>query len=64
MRESGSRRAYPHRLVPLGIEYPRAFAVQSMVAELAMPPTAIKRICCWELIGSPRIVKLDSVKDL
>ena len=44
---------------------PRAFAVQSMVGRARrMRPAATRRTCCCELIGRPRIVKLDSVKDL
>src|SRR5688500_14753132 len=43
---------------------PRAFAVQSMVAELALATKRDPKDMLLELIGSPRIVKLDSVKDL
>lgn len=43
---------------------PRAFAVQSMVAELAHATKRDQKEMLLELIGSPRIVKLDSVKDL
>src|SRR6202049_2696231 len=43
---------------------PRAFAVQSMVGELAHATNRDQKDVLLELIGSPRIVKLDSVKDL
>jgi isoquinoline 1-oxidoreductase beta subunit len=43
---------------------PRAFAVQSMVGELAHATNRDQKDMLLELIGSPRIVKLDSVKDL
>jgi isoquinoline 1-oxidoreductase subunit beta len=43
---------------------PRAFAVQSMVGELAHATNRDPKDMLLELIGSPRIVKLDSVKDL
>ena len=43
---------------------PRAFAVQSMVAEIAHANNRDQKDMLLELIGSPRIVKLDSVKDL
>jgi isoquinoline 1-oxidoreductase subunit beta len=43
---------------------PRAFAVQSMVGELAHATKRDQKEMLLELIGSPRIVKLDSVKDL
>ncbi|WOH48510.1 xanthine dehydrogenase family protein molybdopterin-binding subunit [Bradyrhizobium sp. sBnM-33] len=43
---------------------PRAFAVQSMVAEIAHATKRDQKDMLLELIGSPRIVKLDSVKDL
>ena len=43
---------------------PRAFAVQSMVGELAHATNRDQKEMLLELIGSPRIVKLDSVKDL
>jgi isoquinoline 1-oxidoreductase subunit beta len=42
---------------------PRAFAVQSMVGELAHATNRDQKEMLLELIGSPRIVKLDSVKD-
>ncbi len=42
---------------------PRAFAVQSMVGELAHATSRDQKDMLLELIGSPRIVKLDSVKD-
>ncbi len=42
---------------------PRAFAVQSMVGELAHATKRDQKDMLLELIGSPRIVKLDSVKD-
>jgi isoquinoline 1-oxidoreductase beta subunit len=42
---------------------PRAFAVQSMVGELAHATGRDQKDMLLELIGSPRIVKLDSVKD-
>ena len=42
---------------------PRAFAVQSMVGELAHATNCDQKDMLLELIGSPRIVKLDSVKD-
>jgi isoquinoline 1-oxidoreductase subunit beta len=43
---------------------PRAFAVQSMVGELAHATNRDQKDMLLELIGSPRIVRLDSVKDL
>jgi len=43
---------------------PRAFAVQSMVGEIAQATGRDQKDMLLELIGSPRIVKLDSVKDL
>jgi isoquinoline 1-oxidoreductase beta subunit len=43
---------------------PRAFAVQSMVAEIAHATNRDPKDMLLDLIGSPRIVKLDSVKDL
>jgi isoquinoline 1-oxidoreductase subunit beta len=43
---------------------PHAFAVQSMVGELAHATNRDQKDMLLELIGSPRIVKLDSVKDL
>src|SRR4029077_3167799 len=43
---------------------PRAFAVQSMVGEIAQATKRDPKDMLLELIGSPRIVKLDSVKDL
>jgi isoquinoline 1-oxidoreductase beta subunit len=42
---------------------PRAFAVQSMVGELAHATNRDQKEMLLDLIGSPRIVKLDSVKD-
>ena len=42
---------------------PRAFAVQSMVGELAHATNRDQKDMLLELIGSPRIVKLDSVKE-
>jgi isoquinoline 1-oxidoreductase beta subunit len=42
---------------------PRAFAVQSMVGEIAHATNRDQKDMLLELIGSPRIVKLDSVKD-
>ena len=42
---------------------PRAFAVQSMVGELAHATGRDQKDMLLELIGSPRILKLDSVKD-
>jgi len=63
LRESGSGGAYPDRLVPLGVEHPRAFAVQSMVGELATATNRDQKEMLLELIGSPRIVNLASVKD-
>jgi isoquinoline 1-oxidoreductase beta subunit len=42
---------------------PRAFAVQSMVGELAAATKRDQKDMLLDLIGSPRIVKLDSVKD-
>ena len=42
---------------------PKAFAVQSMVGELAAATKRDQKEMLLELIGSPRIVKLDSVKD-
>src|SRR3977135_2124520 len=42
---------------------PRAFAVQSMVGELAHATNRDQKDMLLELISSPRIVKLDSVKD-
>ncbi|GLH77282.1 aldehyde dehydrogenase [Bradyrhizobium sp. SSBR45G] len=43
---------------------PRAFAVQSMVGEIANATGRDQKDMLIELIGSPRIVKLGSVKDL
>ncbi len=43
---------------------PRAFAVQSMVGEIAHATGRDQKVVLLELIGSPRILKLDSVKDL
>jgi isoquinoline 1-oxidoreductase beta subunit len=43
---------------------PRAFAVQSMVGELAHATGRDQKDMLLELIGSPRIVNLSSVKDL
>jgi len=43
---------------------PRAFAVQSMVGELAHATNRDQKEMLLELIGSPRIVDLSSVKDL
>ncbi|MGY8664334.1 molybdopterin cofactor-binding domain-containing protein [Bradyrhizobium sp. UFLA05-109] len=43
---------------------PRAFAVQSMVGEIAQATGRDQKDMLLELIGSPRIVKLASVKDL
>ncbi|MBV8926336.1 MAG: xanthine dehydrogenase family protein molybdopterin-binding subunit [Bradyrhizobium sp.] len=43
---------------------PHAFAVQSMVGELAHATGRDQKDMLLDLIGSPRIVKLDSVKDL
>ncbi|MGJ4948053.1 molybdopterin cofactor-binding domain-containing protein [Bradyrhizobium sp. HKCCYLS20291] len=43
---------------------PRAFAVQSMVGEIAAATGRDQKDMLLELIGSPRIVKLASVKDL
>jgi isoquinoline 1-oxidoreductase beta subunit len=43
---------------------PRAFAVQSMVGELAHATGRDQKEMLLELIGSPRIVDLSSVKDL
>jgi isoquinoline 1-oxidoreductase beta subunit len=43
---------------------PHAFAVQSMMGELAHATNRDQKDMLLELIGSPRIVKLDSVKDL
>jgi isoquinoline 1-oxidoreductase subunit beta len=42
---------------------PRAFAVQSMVGELALATNRDQKDMLLELIGSPRIVSLASVKD-
>lgn len=42
---------------------PRAFAVQSMVAEIALATKRDPKDMLLELIGSPRIVDLSSVKD-
>ena len=42
---------------------PRAFAVQSMVGELAHATNRDQKDMLLELIGSPRIVNLSSVKD-
>jgi isoquinoline 1-oxidoreductase beta subunit len=43
---------------------PRAFAVQSMVGEIAHATGRDQKDMLLELIGSPRIVNLSSVKDL
>ena len=65
VRESGSGRAYPHRLVPLGVEHPaRLRGAVDGRRNRPWPPNAIQKDMLLELIGSPRIVKLDSVKDL
>jgi isoquinoline 1-oxidoreductase beta subunit len=42
---------------------PRAFAVQSMVGEIAHATNRDQKETLLELIGKPRLVKLDSVKD-
>jgi isoquinoline 1-oxidoreductase beta subunit len=42
---------------------PRAFAIQSMVGELAYAASRDQKEMLLELIGSPRIVNLSSVKD-
>ncbi len=42
---------------------PRAFAVQSMVGELAAATNRDQKEMLLDLIGSPRIVNLDSVKE-
>jgi isoquinoline 1-oxidoreductase beta subunit len=42
---------------------PRAFAVQSMVGEIAHATNRDQKEMLLELIGTPRLVKLDSVKD-
>jgi isoquinoline 1-oxidoreductase beta subunit len=42
---------------------PRAFAIQSMVGELAHATNRDQKDMLLELIGAPRLVKLDSVKD-
>jgi isoquinoline 1-oxidoreductase beta subunit len=42
---------------------PHAFAVQSMVGEIAHATNRDQKDMLLQLIGSPRIVKLDSVKD-
>jgi isoquinoline 1-oxidoreductase beta subunit len=42
---------------------PRAFAVQSMVGEIAHATNRDQKETLLELIGTPRLVKLDSVKD-
>src|SRR5437868_9832927 len=47
-----------------GSNIPRAFAVQCVVGELAHATNRDQKEMLLELIGSPRIVKLDSVKDL
>ncbi|CCE01560.1 molybdopterin cofactor-binding domain-containing protein [Bradyrhizobium sp. STM 3809] len=43
---------------------PRAFAVQSMVGEIAAATGRDQKDMLLELIGSPRVLKLASVKDL
>ena len=43
---------------------PRAFAVQSMVGEIAHATGRDQKDMLLELIGSPRVLKLTSVKDL
>ena len=43
---------------------PRAFAVQSMAAEIAQATNRDPKDMLLELIGAPRILKLTSVKDL
>ena len=43
---------------------PRAFAVQSMVAEIAQATNRDPKDMLLELIGAPRILNLSSVKDL
>ncbi|MDU6746159.1 MAG: molybdopterin cofactor-binding domain-containing protein [Bradyrhizobium sp.] len=47
-----------------GSNIPRAFAVQSMVGELAHATGRDQKDMLLELIGTPRVVKLASVKDL
>jgi isoquinoline 1-oxidoreductase beta subunit len=42
---------------------PRAFAVQSMMGEIAHATNRDQKEMLLELIGTPRLVKLDSVKD-
>jgi len=46
-----SRRAHPHRLVPLGVEYPARLRVQSMVGELAHATNRDQKELLLELIG-------------
>src|SRR6202166_4084980 len=47
-----------------GSNIPRAFAIQSMVGELAHATNRDQKDMLLQLIGSPRMVNLDSVKDL
>jgi len=47
MREPGSCRAYPHRLVPFGVEHPARLCGPVHVAEIASRPNATRRTCCW-----------------
>ena len=48
VRESGSGRAYPHRLVPLRVEHPaRLRGAVHGGRTRTWPPNAIKRTCCW-----------------
>jgi len=64
LRESGSCGPYPHRLVPFGFEHSARLCGASMVAELAHATGRDPKDMLLELIGEPRIVKLnDSVKE-
>jgi len=45
-REPGRSRSCAHRLVPLRVEHPHAFAVQSFVASLPRRPDATRRTFC------------------
>jgi len=61
--ESGSGRAYPDRLVPLGVEHPARLSPFSPWSANSQPLPPGQKEMLLELIGSPRIVNLASVKD-
>ncbi len=62
--ENRGCRTHAHRLGSgLCSNVPRAFAIQSMVGELAHATGRDQKEMLLQLIGTPRKVKLDSVKD-